>query len=54
MRTKQEYIEGLRKKNPNLYFNGSKLDRLDPMQEGAINVMGLTFDAAFDPEFKDL
>ena len=23
------------------------------MHEGAINVMGLTFDAAFDPELKD-
>lgn len=54
MRTKQEYIEGLRKKYPNLYFNGSKIDRLDPMQEGAINVMGLTFDAALDPDLKDL
>lgn len=32
MRTKEQYIEGLKKKNPNLYFNGKKIDRLDPMQ----------------------
>ncbi len=54
MRTREQYIEDLGKKNKNLYFNGQKIDRLDPMQEGAINVMGLTFDAAFDPELKDL
>ena len=54
MRTKAEYIEGLRKKYNNLYFNGEKIDRLHPFQEPAINVMGLTFDAAWDPELKDL
>ena len=40
MRTKAEYIEGLRKKYNNLYFNGEKIDRLHPFQEPAINVMG--------------
>jgi aromatic ring hydroxylase len=54
MRTKEQYIQGLREKNPNLYYNGKKIDRLDEMQLPAINIMGLTFEAAFDPELKDL
>ncbi len=54
MRTKAQYIEGLRKMNRNLYSNGEKIDRLDERQEGAINVMGLTFDAVWDPASKDL
>ncbi len=32
MRTKEQYIEGLKKKNHNLYFNGAKIDRLDERQ----------------------
>ena len=54
MRTKEEYIEKLGKMNRNLYSNGEKIDRLDERQQGAINVMSLTFDAAWDPESKDL
>ena len=45
MRTKEEYIEKLGKMNRNLYSNGEKIDRLDERQQGAINVIGLTFDA---------
>ncbi len=54
MRTKEQYIEGLKKMNHNLYFDGAKIDRLDEKQLPATKVMGLTFDAAFDPELKDL
>lgn len=54
LRTREQYMADLAKKNPNLYFNGKKIDRLDPMQLPAINVMGLTFDAAHDPKLKDL
>ncbi len=54
MRTKEEYAKGLSRMNRNLYSNGEKIDRLDERQQGAINVMGLTFDAAWDPETKDL
>lgn len=54
MRTRAQYVEGLSKMNRNLYFNGGMIDRLDPLQEGALNVMGLTFDAAWDPASKDL
>lgn len=54
MRTRAQYLERLSKMNRNLYCNGEKFDRLDPRQEGALNVMGLTFDAAWDPASKDL
>lgn len=54
MRTRTQYIERLGKLNSNLYSNGEKIDRLDERQQGAINVMGLTFDAAWDPACKDL
>lgn len=54
MRTKAQYIERLSKMNRNLYTNGQKIDRLDERQEGALNVMGLTFDAVWDPATKDL
>ena len=54
MRTRAQYFEGLSKMNRNLYFNGGMIDRLDPLQEGALNVMGLTFDAAWDPASKEL
>jgi len=54
MRTKEEYVEGLRKMRRNLYHNGGKIDRDDEQQLGTLNVMGLTFDAAYDPETADL
>ncbi len=54
MRTRAQYLEGLSKMNRNLYTNGEKIDRLDPRQQGALNVMGLTFDAAWDPATRDL
>ncbi|WP_027363868.1 4-hydroxyphenylacetate 3-hydroxylase family protein [Desulfotruncus alcoholivorax] len=54
MRTREQYIERLGKMNRNLYCNGEKIDRLDERQQPAINVMALTFDAAWDPESKDL
>ncbi|MGC7872932.1 4-hydroxyphenylacetate 3-hydroxylase family protein [Desulfosporosinus sp. SYSU MS00001] len=54
MRTRAQYLERLSKMNRNLYSNGEKIDRLDPRQEGALNVMGLTFDSAWDPVSKDL
>jgi hypothetical protein len=54
MRTKEQYIEGLRKMKRNLYFNGSKIDRDDEEQLPALNVMGFTFEAPHIPEYKDL
>lgn len=54
MRTKEQYFEDLKKMRRNLYFNGSKIDRVDGTQEKVLDVMGMTFDAASDPELKDL
>jgi aromatic ring hydroxylase len=54
MRTKQQYIERLRKMRRNLYVNGEKIDRTDPLQETTLNTIGLTFDCAFQPEYVDL
>lgn len=53
MRTREQYIERLGKMNCNLYANGEKIDRLDERQQGAINVMALTFDAVWDSKSKD-
>ncbi len=54
MKTKEEYLERLRKMKRNLYSNGEKIDRLDERQQPCLNVIGLTFDAAWDEETKDL
>jgi aromatic ring hydroxylase len=54
MRTKEQYIERLGKMRKNIYSGGEKIDRLDERQQGALNVMGLTFDAAWEPANKDL
>ena len=50
MRTKKQYIEGLQKMKRNLYYNGSLIDRDDELQMPTLEVMGVTFDAAADPE----
>jgi len=54
MRTKEEYVNGLRKLKRNLYYNGARIDRDDEVQQPAIDTMGATFEAATDPELKDL
>lgn len=54
MRTRAQYLEGLKKMKRNLYHNGGKIDRDDPEQFPALNIMGVTFDAAHDPETADL
>jgi aromatic ring hydroxylase len=54
MRTKEQYIEGLRKMRHNIYVNGEKINREDEMQMDCINTIGLTFDEAAKPENADL
>ena len=54
MRTKEQFIEGLRKMRNNIYFNGSKINRVDEVQINCINTIGLTFDEAEKPENADL
>lgn len=54
MRTKEEYVEQLKKMNRNLYYNGEKIGREHPDLEQSINVIGHTFDAAHEPDMMDL
>ncbi|GAB4330696.1 MAG: 4-hydroxyphenylacetate 3-hydroxylase family protein [Candidatus Abyssubacteria bacterium] len=54
MRTKQQYIDGLKKMRRNLYVNGEKIDRDDEMQMDCLNTIGLTFDYANNPEYEGL
>jgi aromatic ring hydroxylase len=54
MRTKQQYIEGLRKMRRNIYVNGEKIARDDEVQMPTIHTMGLTFDYAADPKYEGL
>jgi len=54
MRTREQYIQGLRKMRRNIYHDGHKIDRDDEIQQPVLNVMGLTFDAVQDPDLKDL
>ncbi|ADK84419.1 Vinylacetyl-CoA Delta-isomerase [Desulfarculus baarsii DSM 2075] len=54
MRTKQQYIDGLNKLKRNLYFGGDKVGRDHEALEQPINVIGVTFDAAQDPELAPL
>ena len=54
MRTKQQYIEGLRKMRRNIYVDGEKIPRDHELQMDTINTIGLTFDLASQPEFEDL
>lgn len=54
MRTKEEYLKSLPKKNRNLYLNGQKIDRDDDVLSQAANVIGVTFDLAQDPELQHL
>jgi len=54
VRTKEQYIEGLRKMRRNIYVDGNKIDRDDELQMDCINTIGLTFDYAAKPEYEDL
>ncbi len=54
MRTKEQYIEGLRKMRRNIYVDGNKIDRDDELQMDCINTIGLTFECAAKPEYEDL
>ncbi len=54
MRTKEQYLERLRKMRRNLYLNGEKISRDDEIQMAAIETMSVTFDYAADPKYEDL
>jgi aromatic ring hydroxylase len=54
MRTKEQYIEGLRKMRHNLYHNGDKINRVDEVQMDCINTIGTTYEEAAKPENAEL
>ena len=54
MRTAAEYLECLRAMKPNVRMGGETVRRDDPRIVPGINVMRITYDAATDPELKDL
>ena len=54
MRTKQQRVDGIHGMKPNLYINGEKIGRDDERLIPSINVMGMTFDMATNPEHEDL
>ena len=54
MRTKQDYINGLKKMKRNLYFDGQLIDRDDELQMECLDVIGTTYDEAARPENEEL
>jgi len=54
MRTKEQYIEGLKKMRRNVYLNGEKIDRADEVQMDCLNTIGTTYDEASKPENAEL
>lgn len=54
LRTKQQYLEKLKGMRKNVYIGGKLLERDDELLQGGQNVIGVTMDAAFDPELKNL
>ena len=56
MKTKQEYIESMRKVQPELYLFGEKItDRVDhPIIRPTMECMATTYELAEKPEFQDL
>lgn len=54
MRTKEQYIEGLRKMKRNIYVHGQKIDRDDELQMPCLNTIGTTYDEAAKPENQEL
>jgi aromatic ring hydroxylase len=54
LRTKEEFIKDLSRMKKNIYYDGEKIDRLDERQMPTINTIGMTFDLAKHPDYKDL
>lgn len=54
MRTFEEYKEKLKNMTPNIYIDGKLRSRDDALLEPGINTVGVTFDAAQNPEYENL
>ncbi len=54
IKTKEEYVNRLKKMEKNVFINGKRVDHLDELLIPGINVVGITFEMATNPEFEDL
>lgn len=54
IKTKEDYIERLKKLKKNVYIGGEKVGHVDERLIPGINVVGVTFDMANNPEFEDV
>ena len=54
MKTFEDYYNGLLKMKLNLWIGDEKVDRSDPRIRGGMNIIKVTFDKAYDPDFQDL
>ncbi|HMK64924.1 MAG TPA: 4-hydroxyphenylacetate 3-hydroxylase N-terminal domain-containing protein, partial [Thermodesulfobacteriota bacterium] len=54
MRTKEQYIQGLKRMKRNLYCDGRLIDRDDELQVACLNTIATTFDEAARPENQEL
>jgi 4-hydroxyphenylacetate 3-monooxygenase/4-hydroxybutyryl-CoA dehydratase/vinylacetyl-CoA-Delta-isomerase len=54
LKTSEEYVERLKRMKRNVYAHGRKIGRDDPLLELPINTLKFTFDAATDPELRDM
>lgn len=54
MRTFEEYKEKLNAMRPNIYLGGKLRGRDDPLLAPGINTVGVTFNAAQDPEYENI
>jgi len=54
LRTREEYETRLFKMRPNLYIGGQKVGRDDHRIRPGINTLGVTFELAQDPAYKDV
>lgn len=53
-KTKEDYIDRLKKMKNNVYMAGEKVSRLDQRLLPGINVVSITFDMAHNPDFEDI
>lgn len=54
MKTKEDYLEKLRSMRDNVYIDGEMVKRDDPRLIPALNVCGLTYEMAGDPQYNGI
>ena len=56
MKTKEEYIESLRKLKPRVYVDGKLIESVpdEPSLRPGVNNVGATYEYAEKPEYRDL